>query len=103
MEKICSKLELTKEKCDILMDYMEKQGKVKKGKKPRKLSRWQQCISERRRGKPFDGKAIKELANKLNLRLFNVMSEHFETIREHIGGENIDDLFGIEREAIEFD
>ena len=41
--------------------------------------------------------AIKDLANKLNLRLFEVMSEHFETIKEHIGGENIDDIFGIER------
>jgi hypothetical protein len=44
----------------LMVDF----GVEREGKKKRKLSKWQQCIRERRSGKPFDPSAIRELSKE---------------------------------------
>lgn len=61
---LCQQLDLTQDKCAILEEYLDTYCKVSGVKKPRKRSRWQECIAVRRKGKKFDPQAIKELATE---------------------------------------
>jgi len=68
LDQLCKDLDLSTEQCHLLEEHIpgicklapEGEGGVKK----RKRSRWQECISKERAGKPFDKEAIKILAQK---------------------------------------
>jgi ATP-dependent protease HslVU (ClpYQ) ATPase subunit len=62
IQEACEELELDKVQCRSLKSLLEDLCSGKKPKKKRKVSRWQQCITERRKDKPFDPQAIKKLA-----------------------------------------
>jgi hypothetical protein len=63
LPEICQELELDEPKCRKL-DKIVQDLCSGKTAKPRKRSKWQECIASRRKGKPFDPKAIKELAKE---------------------------------------
>lgn len=66
---ICNKLGLDDASCVKLEGMIgdvcgELATAAKREKRPRKLSKWQLCIAERRKGKPFDPDAMKKLAEE---------------------------------------
>jgi hypothetical protein len=63
LPEICRELGLDEPKCRRLDQIVQD---ICSGKRPkvRKQSLWQQCIASRRKGKPFDPSAIKELAKE---------------------------------------
>jgi len=71
IDEVCAGMNLDWEQCQFLKKwYKQKQIELQKQcvaeggtvSKPRKRSKWQECIASRRKGKPFDPQAIKELA-----------------------------------------
>ena len=65
VRETCGILELSDEKCKVLAKRLSKLcGVSEKPSAPRRLSKWQQCISERRKGKPFDPQTMKTLAKE---------------------------------------
>jgi len=67
LEQLCKDLDLNAQQCQLLEEHIPsickmapEGGETKK----RKRSRWQECISKERAGKPFDKEAIKLLAQK---------------------------------------
>jgi len=73
LDEICSGMGLNWEQCQFLKKwYKQKQVEFQKRcvsrggtmSKPRKRSKWQECIMSRRKGLPFDPDAIKELAKE---------------------------------------
>ena len=62
LEIVCEELGLTSMQCGILKEKLPELCRVRPTKRKRSL--WQQCISERRKGKPFDPQAIKRLAEE---------------------------------------
>jgi len=59
-------LDLNQAQCQLLEEHIPGICKIAPeggdGVKKRKRSRWQECISKERAGKPFDKEAIKKLA-----------------------------------------
>lgn len=68
LRRLCNELGLSRNKCQILggriSEFCGTKTRKGKAKTPRARSRWQQCIAERRKGKPFDPEAIKALAKE---------------------------------------
>lgn len=68
LRRLCQELGLSGNKCEILGarigEFCGTRTQKGKAKMPRKRSRWQECIAERRAGKKFDPQAIKELAKE---------------------------------------
>lgn len=70
VEDVCKQLALDKVQCNVLntllpkLCHCPKPEKGEKGEKARQKSRWQECISLRRHGQPFNPDAIKELAKE---------------------------------------
>ena len=64
LPEICQMLELDEPKCRKLDKIISEicSGKASKARKPRKRSKWQECIAARRKGKPFDKTAFKKLS-----------------------------------------
>ena len=62
LEVVCEELGLTDMQCGILKQKLPELCRIVPAKTKRKRSLWQQCIAKERKGKPFDPKAIKELA-----------------------------------------
>lgn len=60
---LCDELALSTAQCKILEKSLPSLCGVP-GKTKRARTAWQQCIAERRKGKPFDPEAIKELAKE---------------------------------------
>lgn len=67
LRAICEELDLTPRQCSILEDRVgivcQVLGTGKDAKK-RKRSLWQECISVRMKGKPFDPGKIKDLSKE---------------------------------------
>ena len=64
IRNICMDLDLDDAKCSRLAGFIRQMVGKKPAKPKRATSRWQQCIAERRKGKPFDPSAIRELAKE---------------------------------------
>lgn len=64
LEIVCEELGLTSMQCSTLKDKLPELCRIAPVKTKRKRSLWQQCIATRRKGKPFDPQAIKELAKE---------------------------------------
>lgn len=70
LEKLCDDLKLNQTECRYLESKLgeicviPKRSRKGKSEGIRQLSRWQQCIKERRSGKKFDPQAIRDLAKE---------------------------------------
>jgi len=64
VQGLCGQLDLSDDKCAILEEWLKTYCRATATRKPRKISRWQECITARRKGKRFDPQAIKELAKE---------------------------------------
>lgn len=68
VSEICETLDLDRKQCQTLADMLPEVcppcTRMKREKGERKKSKWQECIGERRKGKPFDPAAIRELAKE---------------------------------------
>jgi hypothetical protein len=68
LEKICRELGLDQVQCQRLEGMVPQicgvTSKRTRAKSIRPRTRWQECIAVRRKGKPFDPQAIKELAKE---------------------------------------
>lgn len=68
VEEICDELKLSDSQCKTLGKLLPEAcppcTAAHKGGGERKVSRWQECITKERKGKPFDPAAIKELAKR---------------------------------------
>ena len=68
--EICEELELNQKQCDTLSKMLPEacppctRTRERGEKGERKKSKWQECITKERKGKPFDPVAIRELAVK---------------------------------------
>lgn len=64
VESVCGELGLNNIQCSILRQRLTELCAGAGVKPKRRLSRWQECITARRKGKGFDPQAIKELAKE---------------------------------------
>lgn len=69
VSKICHALDLNVKQCETLAEMLPEACPPCAARKPPEngrhvKSRWQECIGERRKGKPFDPAAIRELAKE---------------------------------------
>ena len=63
LREACKILELSDDKCKVLADRLTTICVLpEEAAAPRRLSKWQLCIKEQRKGKPFDPHAMKELS-----------------------------------------
>jgi hypothetical protein len=68
VSEICEELELNEKQCQTLAKMIPEVcppcTRITREKGERKKSKWQECITSRRKGKPFDPDAIRELAKE---------------------------------------